>query len=151
MAEQEISAQAWTPASPAAVYALLRDGTTWPVWSPLDSFELEREGVDGGESLGAHRIFRHGRSTSREEIVELQPDRRFSYTLLSGLPLRGYRADVDLQPHDGGTAIHWHSRFRAKYPGTGRIFRSALGSFVHRCADGLAEYAAEASEQSASA
>lgn len=151
MAEHEISVRAWTPASPAAVYQLLRDGKTWPVWSPLDSFELEREGAEGGESLGARRIFRTGRTTSREEIVELQPDRRFSYALLSGLPLRGYRADVDLEPRDGGTAIHWHSRFHAKYPGTGFLFRTGLGKFIQRCADGLADYAAKTSEQSAPA
>jgi hypothetical protein len=148
MAEQEISVRAWTTASPAEVYRLLRDGATWPVWSPLDSFELEQEGPEGGESLGAHRIFRTGRTASHEEIVELQPDRRFSYTLLKGLPLRGYRADVDLEPRDGGTAIHWHSTFHAKYPGTGPLFRTALGKFIQRCADGLAEYAAKTSEQS---
>jgi hypothetical protein len=148
MAEQEISVRAWTPASPAEVYRLLRDGATWPVWSPLDSFELEREGREGGESLGAHRIFRTGRSTSREEIVELRPDRRLSYALLSGLPLRDYRADVDLEPRDGGTAIHWHSRFHPLYPGTGILFRLTLGKFIKRCANGLADYAARASEQS---
>jgi hypothetical protein len=151
MAEQEISVKAWTSATPAEVYRLLRDGTTWPLWSPLDSFELEREGADGGESLGARRVFRTGRSTSREEIVELQPDRRFSYALLSGLPLRDYRADVDLAPRDGGTEIHWHSRFHAKYPGTGVLFRTALGKFIRRCANGLAAYATEASERSAPA
>ncbi len=148
MAEQEISVRAWTAASPADVYALLRDGSTWPVWSPLDSFELEREGPEGGESLGARRIFRTGRTRSYEEIVELQPGRRFSYALLSGLPLRGYRADVDLEPRDGGTEIHWHSHFRAKYPGTGRLYRATLGKFIQRCADGLAAYATEAAERS---
>jgi len=151
MAEQEISVRAWTAASPSEVYRLLRDGATWPQWSPLDSFELEREGPEGGESLGAFRIFRTGRSTSHEEIVELRPDRRFSYALLSGLPLRGYRADVDLEPQDGGTAIHWHSRFHAKYPGTGPLFRIALGKFIQRCATGLADYATQASERSNSA
>jgi uncharacterized protein YndB with AHSA1/START domain len=148
MADQEISVHAWSPATPATVYRLLRAGATWPVWSPIDSFELEREGADGGENLGARRVFRTGSATSREEIVELVPDRRFSYSLLSGLPLHRYRADVDLEPRDGGTAIHWHSTFRAKWPGTGRILRRALGRFIQKCADGLAAYAAETSERS---
>jgi hypothetical protein len=148
MGEQHISARAWTAASPAEVYRLLRSGATWPVWSPLDSFELEAEGPDGGESLGAIRIFRTGRATSQEEIVELQPDRRFSYALLSGLPLRGYRADIDLEARDGGTAIHWHSSFHPKLPGTGPIFRRFLGTFIQRCVDGLAAYASERSERS---
>jgi polyketide cyclase/dehydrase/lipid transport protein len=143
MYQQQISVRAWSPASPAHVYRLLRSGATWPTWSPIDSFALEREGGDGGESLGAIRVFRTGRATSREEIVELRPDERFSYALLSGLPLRGYRADVDLEPCDGGTSIHWHSTFRAKLPGTGGIFRRFLGGFIQRCADGLAAHATE--------
>jgi hypothetical protein len=151
MRKQQIEALAWTAASPAEVYRFLRSGATWPRWSPLDSFELERESVHGGEGIGAIRIFRTGRATSYEEIVELQPDRRFSYALLRGLPLRAYRADVDLEPRDGGTAIRWHSTFQAKLPGTGGIFRRFLGGFIQRCADGLAAYATEASEQSTSA
>ncbi len=148
MGEQVISARGWTAASPAEVYRLLRAGATWPVWSPIDSFDLQREGTDGGESLGAIRVFHTGRADSHEEIVELVEDRRFSYALRSGLPLRGYRADVDLEPRDGGTAIHWHSSFHAKVPGTGGIFRRFLGGFIQRCVDGLATYAAETSERS---
>src|SRR6476646_1769047 len=151
MGEQHISARAWTAASPAEVYRLLRSGATWPEWSPIDSFELEAAGPDGGESLGALRIFRTGRATSHEEIVELQTDRRFSYALLSGLPLRGYRADIDVEAQDGGTAIHWHSSFHAKVPGTGAFYRRFLGAFIQRCVDGLAAYAAERSERSTSA
>jgi Polyketide cyclase / dehydrase and lipid transport len=138
MFEQTISKRAWTAASASEVYALLRDGTTWPVWSPIESFELEAEGAGGGESLGAIRVFRTGRATSREEIVVLDPDASFGYALLSGLPLRGYRALVDLAPRDGGTEIHWHSTFRAKFPGTGGIFRRFLGGFIQQCVDGLA-------------
>jgi len=148
MRDQVIDVHAWTAASPAEVYRLLRSGATWPTWSPIDAFTLEREGHDGGESLGAVRVFHTGRATSHEEIVELQPDRRFSYALQHGLPIRDYRADVDLEARDGGTAIHWHSRFRAALPGTGPLFRIALGRFIQRCADGLAAHAAEASERS---
>jgi hypothetical protein len=147
MGEQVISERAWAPAPPGAVYALLRSGRTWPEWSPIGGFELEREGAHGGESVGAIREFRTGWARSREEIVELVPERRFSYALLSGLPLRGYRADVDLEPRDGGTAIHWCSRFHPKIPGTGWLFRRSLGGFIQRCADGLAARAAETSER----
>jgi hypothetical protein len=143
MFEQTISKRAWTTASAGEVYALLREGSTWPVWSPLESFRLEQAGPDGGEGLGAIRVFTTGRATSREEIVVLEPDRTFGYALLSGLPLNGYRALVDLEPRDGGTEIHWHSTFRAKLPGTGGLYRRFLGAFIQKCADGLAAYATE--------
>lgn len=138
MKRHRIEGRGHTTASPATVYALLRDGASWPEWSPLGSFSLEREAPDGGEAVGAVRVFRTGRVTSREELVELVPDRRLSYALLTGLPLRGYRADIDLDPDgEGGTNIHWHSAFAAKVPGTGWIYRLSLGRFLQRMVDGL--------------
>lgn len=144
MAKQEIDERAWSPASPETVYALVADGATWPAWSGIGSFELQRPGDTGGESLNAVRVFRTGRTTSIERLVELVPGRRLSYVLLSGLPLRDYRADVDLAAENGGTAIRWHSTFTAERPGTGWIYRWALSRFIRKCVRGLAQHAAEA-------
>src|SRR5262245_40379574 len=97
---QKIETSAVSTADPQTVYDLLVDGATWPTWSPLESFTLERPspepppGASHGEGLGAIRVFRTGRTASREEIMELVPARRLSYSLLSGLPLTGYRANV---------------------------------------------------------
>jgi hypothetical protein len=138
MKRHHIDARGHTTASPATVYALLRDGATWPEWSPLGSFELRRAAPGGGEDVGALRVFRTGRIASCEELVELVPDRRLSYALRSGLPLRDYRADVDLEPDgEGGTDIRWHSAFFAKVPGTGWLYRLTLGRFIQRTVDGL--------------
>jgi uncharacterized protein YndB with AHSA1/START domain len=143
MGEQKVSARARTDASPAAVYAALRDGATWPEWSTIDTFELERPGADGEpEGVGAIRVWRTKGRKLREEIVELVPERRLSYTVLSGLAIKGYRADVDLTPSDGGTEIHWHSSFRPKVPGFGGIYRRALQKATERFVAGLAAYAA---------
>src|SRR5579859_8132889 len=88
----------WSPAPPSVVYALLRDGASWPTWSPIGSFELRGEGTGDREGVGAIRAFRTGRFTTVERIAELVPDRRLGYTLEHGMPLRDYRADVDLTP-----------------------------------------------------
>jgi hypothetical protein len=138
------SVSAWSSAPPGAVYDLLRDGATWPEWSPIGSFRLEREGRDGGESLGAIRVFRTGTVSSREEIVGSEPGRSFSYTALSGLPIRSHRADVELTERDGGTAITWREDFLAKRPGSGWLIERFLRGFVQRCADGLARQAGSA-------
>lgn len=140
----QIDVTAQSTADPDTVYALLADGATWPVWSPIGSFTLEREGTSAREGLGAIRVFRTGRTVSREELVELVPGRRLSYALLSGLPLVGYRADVDLTPTGTGTRIRWHSTFRPRIPGTGWLYKAVLGRFIQRCADGLARHAAQA-------
>ncbi|AHH94639.1 SRPBCC family protein [Kutzneria viridogrisea] len=137
-----IEATAHTPAPPGAVYDLLRDGSTWPMWTPINSFRLERAGQDEPEGVGAIRVFRTVRApkpvTMRERVAELVPQRRFSYEALSGLAVRDYRADVDLTPDGTGTTIHWRSAFNAKVPGTGWLYRRALEPVIRRCVAGLA-------------
>jgi Polyketide cyclase / dehydrase and lipid transport len=144
MAQQVIDRTATTTADPSAVYALLADGSTWPQWSPLGSFELLEPGDGRPEGLGAVRLFTTGRHTSRERVVERRPDEVFSYVLEAGLPLRDYRAVVTLTPTDAGTSIRWRSTFRAKVPGTGWIYRRQLGDFIGRVVEGLATAAARA-------
>ena len=142
---------AWSAAPPVVVYDLLRSGATWPEWSPIGSFRLEREGRDGGESLGAIRVFTTDGVRSREELTGSEPGRSFSYVALSGLPIRDHRADVTLAERDGGTAIGWHEDFRVKVPGTGWLYERLLRRFVQRCADGLASHAARLADRPAGA
>lgn len=146
MGRHKIDIKVHSAADPATLYALLRDGRTWPDWSPLGTFELRHPGDGGAEGIGAIRVFhsrfRGIRSRTTEQVVELVPDRRFSYALLAGMPLKGYRADVDLVPADEGTTIHWHSTFDAKVPGTGWIYQRMLTDFLRQCAEGLATHAA---------
>jgi Polyketide cyclase / dehydrase and lipid transport len=141
MARQRIEHRATTTADPGTVYALLRDGAGWPTWSPIESFELERPGAEEPEGIGAVRVFRSGRVTGRDEIVELVPDRRFVYAHSSSLPVRDYRGQVDLEPVPEGTAIRWVSEFDPKIPGTGWLMRRALDGFVAKLTHGLAEHA----------
>jgi carbon monoxide dehydrogenase subunit G len=137
MGIQHIELEERTTADPATVFALLRDGSGWPGWSQIGSFELEREGEREREGVGAIRVFRTGRVTSRERIVEIVENRRFSYELVSGLAIRDYRADIDLEPDGQGTKIHWHSSFRSKVPGMGGIYRRTLARFIGDVVRGL--------------
>jgi polyketide cyclase/dehydrase/lipid transport protein len=142
MGIQRIEARGHSDATPAVIYALLRDGSTWPTWSPIDKFVLEQAGSPEPESVGAIRNFHSGKYTMRERVAELVPDKRFSYELLGGLPLTGYRADVDLTPVGGGTDIHWHTTFKAKVPGMGWIYRRALQKITANFVTQLVAYTA---------
>jgi Polyketide cyclase / dehydrase and lipid transport len=124
------------------VSALLVDGTSWPNWSPIDSFELERPGDPPPEGPGAVRVFRRGRTVGRDHIVDVVPDQRFSYVSLSGLPVRDYHAEIDLVATDHGTDIHWQASFSPKVPGTGWLLERGLRRFLCECAAGLAAHAA---------
>jgi hypothetical protein len=139
MARQRIEHRATTTADPATVYALLRDGATWPEWAPIDSLALEREGAGEREGIGAVRVLRSGRVTGRDTIAELVENRRFAYTNESSLPVKDYRGTVDLDPlPDGGTALTWVAEFHPKVPGTGALVRRGLDGFVRKLVDGLA-------------
>jgi hypothetical protein len=133
-------------ASPEVLYALLEDPATWPAWSTLDSSEVATPGPDGPLGVGSIRAQTHGRVHGLDEIVELVPGKRFSYRHLRGLPVRDYRADVDLTPVGDGTEIPWQATFRPKYPGTGWFWRIALGRMVRQLAAGLAAYPARVTD-----
>jgi hypothetical protein len=150
-ATQVIDIVRTTTASPSTVYDLVADGSTWPTWSPIGAFELERAGeaAGRGEGVGAIRVFRTpqpwgGATTSREEVVEAVPDERFSYVMLSGLPIARYRAVIELAPSEGGggTSIHWRSTFQGRF-GLGAAVKWGLGRFIGEVVEGLVAHAAE--------
>jgi hypothetical protein len=139
---RHIEVTAHSQATPDAVFGLLVDGSTWPRWSPIEAFELERPGDPPPEGVGAIRRFRRGRTTGRDQVAEVVPERHFGYVSLSGLPVRDYRARVELEPTGDGTTIRWHASFAPKLPGTGRLLERGLGRFLAECARGLARHAA---------
>jgi hypothetical protein len=139
---RHVEVTARSQATPDAVFSLLVDGSTWPEWSPIESFELERAGEPPPEGPGAVRVFRRGRTTGRDQIVDVAPDQRFGYVSLSGLPVRDYRAEVELLFTAGGTDIHWRASFFPKVPGTGWLLERGLRRFLGECAGGLAAHAA---------
>jgi hypothetical protein len=102
---RQIDVSVRTAGSADAAFRLLADGTTWPSWAPVESFELERAGDPPPEGVGAIRVFKRGRTTGRDEIVEVVPGRRLGYVSLSGLPIRDYRAIVDIESARHGSAL----------------------------------------------
>jgi Polyketide cyclase / dehydrase and lipid transport len=150
MGRQRIEHTATTTADAATVYALLREGDSWPSWSPIDSVVLERPGSElDPEGVGAVRVLRSGKVEGRDTIAELVPDRRFSYTHESSLPVRNYRGDVDLTPVEGGTEIRWASEFEPKFPGTGWLVARGIRGFITKMTDGLAAGASSRASQPA--
>lgn len=140
MSRQDIDITTTTTASPAAVWALLDDSATWPSWTSIDSHVPVREPDAAG--LGEERRFRTGRREIVERIVERIPERRLTYILLSGLALRDYRAEIDLEPTGEGTRIRWHTTFAPKVPGMGGTYRRTLEKITRQFVDGLAAAAA---------
>jgi uncharacterized protein YndB with AHSA1/START domain len=139
-----ISVHVESRAAPDRVWALLADTASWADWAPFDEAELESEGGDEREGVGAVRRFRSGRRTTRERVVAFVAPERFAYELISGVPVSDYGAEVTLEPSEGGgTSISWESQFRGKFPVPGALVRRSLEGFIRETAEGLAR-AAEA-------
>jgi Polyketide cyclase / dehydrase and lipid transport len=132
MTRYEVSARSAAPAE--IIYALLLTPGTWPAWSPVDAAEVEEGDPDVPQEAGAVRVFRTGRTVSRERITALTPGRRMEY---GGGALRDYRAAVELTPlPDGGTRIDWSGTFRGN-----PLWKAFLTWHMGRMARGLAAYA----------
>ncbi len=143
-------------ASPQAVYHLLADATSWKNWAgPMithSEWEVEPDRMGGG---GTRRLGRRGFMV-REEITAADPPHSHSYRLLSGQPVRSYRADVlisgsrnpttgaghtdlgDRSGPDHGSQIEWRGSVVPLIPGTGPLMRLLLGRMVKGFATRLA-------------
>jgi uncharacterized protein YndB with AHSA1/START domain len=132
-------------ASPAAVWRLLVDAHTWPTWSAVDSLVVERSSgldPDGRDPVGAVRAFRTGRTVAGERLTALVEEKRLAYEDVFNPVIRNYRAVIDLAPtSDGGTTIHWHGTYNAKW-GLGWLMKRLLHRVMQQMADGLASHAA---------
>ncbi len=135
MARTQVEATSRSAAPPETVWALLAHRPGWPEWSPLGRYE-PGEGDEG--TVGSVCTFVTNGIRSKERLVELVPQRRLSYVLVSGLPMRDYRADVDLSPDGSGTVIRWASSFEPKIPGTGWLFRGLMSRVLTQITASLA-------------
>lgn len=142
----EVTARSAAP--PERVFALLADATSWPCWAgPLIAHgSWERQGDPAPGGVGAIRKLGRRPMFGREQIVVSEPPSHHAYVLLTGNPVRNYRADVVLTPDGDGTLIRWSATFEPRIPGTGRLlegtYRRLIGSFARR----LAEYAGRSQE-----
>jgi hypothetical protein len=140
----EIDVRVDSLGTPRIVYLGLIRGPSWPQWSDFERVEIERPG-EGGGPVGEIRINTTKITRVREQCVEAIPDRRYSYVMLEGLPLRDYRAEVDIEPEAQGCSIRWRATyFYEGLPGTAWLFHLVLRAFIARTARQLAEVAADA-------
>src|SRR6516162_4843080 len=111
MAQLQVEAEATAKASPEAVWALVSDATRYPSWGPWSDGHYEQPGEESPHGVGAVQVLRSaqrylGRHTmSVEKILEFEEDRHLAYTVIRGIPVRNYRADVTLTPLAEGTHI----------------------------------------------
>jgi hypothetical protein len=138
----QIRASIVSSAQPNAIYALLVNSATYPLWSMIRYYESVREGRGGIHEVGAQRLFKTNALTvMREEVTDVVLDERVGYTLLSGFPLLEYRSQTSLEKLPAGTRITWESSFYPKYPLTGWYWRRLIAWVLRSMVMSLAETA----------
>jgi uncharacterized protein YndB with AHSA1/START domain len=131
-----IEASATTSAPPAAVWALLADANKWQEWGAWSKVEIEGGGAQGP---GAVRALVRTPFHLRERVTTWEPDARMGYELLEGMRVRGYRAEVTLEPiAQGGTLVRWRSTYDRAGPITAVLLRFAVRDACKRVAKAAA-------------
>jgi len=127
MTQLHVEAEGVARAAPPVVWELVANADSYCQWGPWSASGYRSPGDQNG--VGAIRWFRYGRTTTVERVLESEPPRRLVYTVVQGIPVRNYRAEVTLTPEGQGTRIRWsaswdrtlggrivHSRLRSMYP-----------------------------------
>jgi len=93
-------------APPEVVFDVLTDHRRYTEITPLRKAELEREGEPSPNGLGAIRVLSAlPGPPMREEVIGYERPSRFSYKILSGLPVRDHVGTVELKAAGGGTEV----------------------------------------------
>lgn len=106
-------------APPELVFEVLTDHRRYKDITPLRKAELEREGEPAPNGVGAIRVLSAVGPPLREEVLAYEPGSRFSYKLLSGLPVRDHVGTVELTPSGEGTRVVYAVRTTPTVPVVG--------------------------------
>jgi uncharacterized protein YndB with AHSA1/START domain len=113
-------------APPEVVFDVLTDHCRYDEITPVRRAELEREGDPAPNGVGAIRVLTVVGPPMREEVLVYERPSRFSYTVLSGLPVRDHVGTAELKAADGGTEITYALKTTPTIPLAGPVFMVVL-------------------------
>ena len=125
-------------ASPEIVFDVLTDHRGYSKLTPLRKTELEREGEPAPNGVGAIRVLEAIGPPLREEVLAYEAPSRFSYTLLSGLPVRNHVGTVELTPQGDGTKITYAVRTIPTIPVAGFAVVAGIKQGIKQLLNGIA-------------
>jgi uncharacterized protein YndB with AHSA1/START domain len=126
-------------APPEIVFDVLTDHRRYTEITSLRKAELEREGEPEPNGLGAIRVLTLAGPPMREEVIGYERPSRFSYKILSGLPVRDHVGTVELSPKDGGTEVIYAVKTTPTIPLAGPVFMAFLKKGIRDLIGGVAK------------
>lgn len=114
-------------------FKIISDFTQPP--SPSIPIEVEKEGDSESNGVGTVRTITIGKVRVRERLESVNPPNSFTYTILSGAPMKDYLGCVEITPQNDKSVIHWNVKFTPKLPGTGWIGAIVSKKAINRIID----------------
>ncbi len=140
------------PAPIETVWDIVSNHRAYPSWTPVRSARLDTEGDGHPDGVGAVRFLGVGNLGARERMLEFDPPTHLAYTIVSGVPVRDYRADMWLQATaDGGTDLRWVGSFASAPPGMARVLRAFLEAVLRDTGDRVVKEGRRRAAQAAAA
>jgi uncharacterized protein YndB with AHSA1/START domain len=117
MDQLRVEAEGAARVAPEVVWALVANADRYSEWGPWSASGYENLGAQAPDGAGVIRWMRYGRTTTVEKVLESERARRLVYTVVKGIPVRNYRAEVTLSPQGEGTHIRWTASWDRTLPG----------------------------------
>ena len=114
-------------------FMIISDFTRPP--SPNIPVEVEKEGDSESNGVGTIRTITIGKVRVRERLESVNPPNSFTYTILSGAPMKDYLGRVEITPKNDKSVIRWNVNFTPKLPGTGWIGALVSKKAINRIID----------------
>jgi uncharacterized protein YndB with AHSA1/START domain len=124
-------------APPETVFDVLTDHRRYAEITALRSSELEREGDPAPDGVGSIRVLRSVGPPLREETIAYERPSRFSYKVLSGLPVRDHVGTVELTPEGGGTRVVYAVRTTPTLPVVGPVVVAFVKQAIKQLLNGV--------------
>ena len=121
------------------VFEVLTDHAGYAKLTPLRKSELERQGSPDPNGMGAIRKLTAVGPPMREEVIAFERPSRFSYTVLSGLPVRDHVGTVELSEDGGKTKMVYAVRTHPTIPVVGFAAVAAAKQAIKGLIGGIAK------------
>lgn len=124
-------------APPETVFDVLTDHRRYAELTPLRKSLLEREGEPAPNGVGSIRVLSAVGPPLREETIVYERPTRFSYKLLSGLPVRDHVGTVSLEADGSGTKVTYAVRTNPTLPVVGGVVVAVVKQGVTQLLNGV--------------
>jgi hypothetical protein len=114
-------------------FAIISDFTRSP--GPDISVNVEKMGDSEANGAGTVRTITIGKVRVRERLESVTPPNSFTYSLLSGAPVKDYLGNVEIASQEDKSLVRWNVKFTPKIPGTGWLGAIVSKKTINRLLD----------------